>query len=430
MTKKRVVITGIGMLTPIGTTNEFWKNCLSHVSGISKFKQLEAHTFETKLCGKVNFNLFHQYMPPTVLRRTDRFVHLGLTATHMALKDARLDTTSTHPDSIGVCIGSGLGGIPFHEEQILAACNKGFRRMYPLTIPKVSPNSVSTHISVMYGLKGPNLTISTACASSSHAIGQAYKLIQQGETRLMITGGAEAPLTPFTFAAYEALQLLSSHQNDPADAVKPFDRERDGFVLSEGAAILILEELTNAIAREAYIYAEVKGYACNSSAFNPITPQPDGGDGAAVIAAALEDAETLPHAIDYINAHGTATSSNDLAETNAIKAAFGPHAYNIPVSSIKGLIGHTVGAAGAIDAATSILAITHNTIPPTANCKNNDPLCDLDYVPGTPRFARLNTVMSNSFGMGGNNSSLIFVRYNNGIPHNIEYDWPKNCPKN
>jgi 3-oxoacyl-[acyl-carrier-protein] synthase II len=410
-----VVVTGIGVAAPNGVGKEqFWAALSAGHSGIARVTDFDVSKLNSQICGRVTHLDVRKYLTPLLIKRTDRFVHLGLAAAKMAIDDARINTDNLCKERAAVCIGSGLGGQAFHEEQIIAGYQKGRDRLHPLCVPKITPNSIASHISILFGFKGPNLTVSTACASGTHAIGESVRIIQKGSADVVITGGAEAPLTPFTFAAFSALQALSQRNGQPQHASRPFDKGRDGFVLSEGAAILILEELSHAIRRRARIYGQVAGYACNSGAYNIVSPEPSGSDCAVTIKKALEDAQVDPKEIDYINAHGTSTPSSDAAETKAIKKAFGEFAYNIPVSSIKSMIGHTIGAAGAIDAVAGILSITNNLIPPTINLTSPDNECDLDYVPNKARCARVNTVLSNSFGFGNNNSCIVLKRFSKG----------------
>ena len=348
-------------------------------------------------------------MPEEIAKRVDRFVHFGLACADMALRQSGLEVGSEDTNRIGVIMGSGLGGLLFHEEQIVAAFDRGAHRVNPASVARISPNAVASHIAIRYGLKGPNLVISTACASGAHAIGEAFRKVQYGEVDMCFTGGVEAPFSEFNFAAYCALRVLSKNNAHPAAASRPFELARDGFVMSEGGAVLILEERDRALARGASILAEISGYAGNSGAHHMVMPDPDGADAARVMAAALKDAGL--QRVDYINAHATSTRANDAAETKAIKAVFGDEARAIPVSSTKSMIGHAIGAAGAIEAVVCVKALQDQVIPPTINLDNPDPACDLDYVPHRSRPSTLEHVMSNSFGFGNCNVALIFSRY-------------------
>lgn len=413
MKKRRVVITGLGVVSSIGIgKEEFWQANLEGKSGIDLVKSFDVSLFNSKIASQVkNFNPL-KFIPEQVAKRVDRFVQLGLASTKLALDDSKINLDKEDRTTIGVIIGSGLGGVLFHEEQILAGFEKGPHRLNPLCVPKISPNAVSSHIAILYNLSGPNLVISTACSSSTIAIGEAFRKIQNNEIDLSITGGSEAPLTQFTFGAYEALRVLSRRNSSPQQASRPFDKKRDGFVLGEGAAILVLEELEHAKKRNAKIYAEIIGYSSNSGAYHMVMPKPDASDTVSAIVKALKDANLKPKDIDYINAHGTSTIQNDRIETRAIKEVFSNYAYKIPVSSTKSMLGHTIGAAGAIEAVSCCLAIENQIIPPTINYQYKDPECDLDYVPNKPRKAKIKTVLSNSFGFGSNNACLIFRRYN------------------
>ncbi len=409
---RRVLITGIGIIAPNGIgKDEFWKSNVEGVSGIARIEKIDTSQLETKIAGEVkNFDP-SLYIEKSKLRILDRFAHLGVSSAKMALDDSGLNLAKINPEKAGVCVGSGLGGVLFHEEQIMEMKESGLRKANPLGVVKVMPNAVNSHISVELGLKGPNLTISTACSSGTHSIGEAFNLIRYGKTDVMIAGGAEAPLTPFTFSAYNSLRVMSRNNDDPAKASRPFDKERDGFVLSEGAGFVILEEMSHALDRGADIYSEVIGYGLNCSGYHIVKPNPEGKDMSAVMKLAIEDAGIYIKDIDYINAHGTATRTNDPAETKAIKDAFGDYAYKIPISSTKSMTGHTIGAAGAIGTVVSALVIKNGVIPPTINYENPDPECDLDYVPNVARESDVNIALINSFGFGGSNASIIIKKF-------------------
>jgi 3-oxoacyl-[acyl-carrier-protein] synthase II len=409
---RRVVITGIGIISPNGIgKNEFWNSNIGGVSGISSIEKIDTSQLETKIAGEVKNFKPSLYIEKSKIKMLDRFAALGVSSAKMALDDSSLDLEKINPEKVGVCVGSGLGGVLFHEEQIMAMNEFGLRKANPLGIVKVMPNAINSHISVELGLKGPNLTISTACSSGAHSIGEAFNLIRYGKAEVMIAGGAEAPLTPFTFSAYNSLRVMSRKNDCPEKASRPFDKERDGFVLAEGAGFVILEEMTFALSRGADIYSEVIGYGMNSSAYHVVIPNPEGKDMSAVMGLAIEDAGIKKRDIDYINAHGTATRANDLAETKAIKDAFGDYAYKIPISSTKSMTGHTIGAAGAIGVVASSLAVKSQIIPPTINYETPDPDCDLDYVPNVAREGKLNYALINSFGFGGSNASLIIKKF-------------------
>ena len=409
MKKRRVVITGLGVVAcnGIGRDN-FWQANVQGRSGIGKITRFDAEVFDTHIAGEVRDFDPSQFMPAEVAKKVDRFVHFGLACSEMAMQDSQLDIGSLDKNRVGVVIGSGLGGMMFHEEQMVAILEKGANRINPSSVPRISPNAVSSHIAIRYGFLGPNMVISTACASASHAIGEAFRKIQWGDMDICVTGGVEAPITRLNFGAYCALRVVSKKNDPPEAASRPFDLERDGFVLSEGGGGLILEELSHALKRNAPIYAEVTGYSSNSGARHMVMPDVTGDDAARVMADALKDAGIDRTKVDYINAHATSTVQNDRAETKAIKNVFGQQAYKIPVSSTKSMIGHSLGAAGGIEAVVCALAIRNKFIPPTINYKHKDPECDLDYVPLEGRPARLDTVISNSFGFGNCNACIVF----------------------
>lgn len=412
MFKRRVVITGVGVVAPNGIgKQEFWQANISGVSGVEKITAFDVSNLDSKIYAPVKDFSHLNYIPKEESRKVDRFVHLGLASTKMALDDSGLDLEKVDLDRFGVIIGSGLGGSLFHEEQMLAAYEKGSHRLNARCVPRISPNAVASHIAIQYGLLGPNMVISNACASGTYALGQAFRSIQNNDMDSCISGGAEAPLSEFNFGAYCVLKVLSRRNDSPQEASRPFDKQRDGFVLGEGSAMLVLEELKYALKRNARIYAEIIGYGANSGAYHIVMPEPTGRDAVKAMCSALKDAGLKPQDIDYINAHGTSTTLNDKAETLAIKEVFGDYAYKIPVSSTKSMIGHSLGAAGAIEAVVSALTIENNLIPPTINYKYPDPDCDLDYVPNQARQAKVNTALSNSFGFGNCNACLILKRY-------------------
>jgi 3-oxoacyl-[acyl-carrier-protein] synthase II len=414
MNMRRVVITGIGIISPNGIGKKaFWQSNIEGKSGVAIVERIDTSQLETKIAGEIkNFNP-SLYIEKSKIKMLDRYAQLGVLAAKMALDDSALDLNKVNPEKAGVCVGSGLGGVLFHEEQMMAMNELGLRKANPMGVVKVMPNAINSHISVELGLKGPNLTISTACSSGAHSIGEAFNLVRYGRADVMVAGGAEAPLTPFTFSAYNSLRVMSRKNDYPERASRPFDKERDGFVLAEGAGFVILEEMSLALARGADVYSEVIGYGMNSSAYHIVIPNPEGKDMSVVMGLAIEDAGIESKDIDYINAHGTATRANDVAETKAIKDAFGDYAYKIPISSTKSMTGHTIGAAGAIGVIASALAIKNKIIPPTINYETPDPDCDLDYVPNVAREVNLNNALINSFGFGGSNASLIIKQFKN-----------------
>jgi len=404
-----VVITGVGVVACNGIgRDDFWKANMEGRSGIVNITSFNTDDFETKIAGEIRGFDPTQYIPAEIAKKVDRFVHFGLACSEMAMQDSKLDLSIEDKNRIGVIIGSGLGGMLFHEEQMVAIFERGANRINPSSVPRISPNAVSSHIAIRYGLLGPNMVISTACASGSHAVGEAFRKIQWGDMDICVTGGVEATLTRLNFGAYCALRVLSKKNDVPEAASRPFDLKRDGFVIAEGGGGIILEELNHALQRNAPIYAEVTGYASNSGARHMVMPDVSGDDAARVMADALKDAGIDRKNVDYINAHATSTVQNDRAETKAIKTVFGEQAYKIPISSTKSMIGHSLGAAGGIEAVVCALAIKNNFIPPTINYKDKDPECDLDYVPHEGRRAQLKNVLSNSFGFGNCNACIAF----------------------
>ncbi|MEK6563999.1 MAG: beta-ketoacyl-ACP synthase II [Candidatus Omnitrophota bacterium] len=406
MKQRRVVITGLGVIAANGIGKKaFWDANCNGVSGVGPIKAFDASCFRSKIAGYVNNFEPSKYMEEVTASKIDRFSQFAIACTKMALDDSRLPSSSKDPYRVGVFLGSGLGGMFFYEKQILAMQEFGHSKTHPASLLRVMPSAPSAHVSMEFNCKGPNLTISTACSSSNHAIGQALERIRQNKADVIFAGGTESPLVFYTFAGFDALRVMSTQ------ACRPFDRERDGFVMGEGAAILVLEELGHALERKAKIYAELSGYGASCAAGHMVMPEPKGKDAARTMALALKDACLKPQDVDYINAHGTATQANDKAETKAIKEVFGKNAYKIPVSSTKSMIGHAMGAAGAIEAVASCLAIEHNVIPPTINYHTPDPDCDLDYVPNKGRKHQVDVVLSNAFAFGGNNASVILKRY-------------------
>jgi 3-oxoacyl-[acyl-carrier-protein] synthase II len=407
MNKCRVVITGLGVVACNGVgVDAFWRANAEGRSGISIIDAFDTEGFAPKIGGQVRDFDPLQFMPAETAKRVDRFVHFGLASAEMALAQSQLAMATEDPERIAVIIGSGIGGALFHEEQMIAAFDRGAHRMNPLAIPRISPNAVASQIAIRYGFKGPNFVISSACASGAHAIGESFRKIQYGEVDVCFTGGVEAPFSRFNFGAYCALRVLSKNNDNPTAASRPFDNTRDGFVMGEGGAVLVLEEREHALKRGAPILAEIVGYSSNSGAHHMVMPDPAGADAARVMANAMKDAGLSR--VDYINAHATSTKANDAAETKAIKAVFGSDAYQIPISATKSMIGHALGAAGAIEAVVCVKALGEQFIPPTINLEQPDPDCDLDYVPRQGRPAKLQTALSNSFGFGNCNVSLIF----------------------
>lgn len=411
--KRRVVITGLGVVAPNGIgKDEFWEANITGKSGVKKITSFDTSGYHSKIAAEIQDFDPRKYMPESVAKRTDRYAQLGIAAARLAVEDSKLNLDGENKYKIGVCTGTGLGGILFHEQQIASIQAGGPGKAHPLCVPKISPNAVPSQIAIQLDLKGVNLAISTACASSTNALGQAFDLIKAKRADIVVAGGTEAPITPFTFAAYDALRVLSTKRNDiPHEASRPFDKDRDGFVMGEGAGILILEDYEHAKKRGAHIYAEIIGYGATSGAYHMVMPDPSGDDAVRVMKLALQDANIDPADIDYINAHGTSTHANDKIETQAIKAVFEKNAYRIPISSTKSMTGHLIGAAGSIEAIVCALVIKNNIIPPTINYQHKDPECDLDYVPNEARKQKIDVVISNSFGFGSCNACIVLRRW-------------------
>ena len=409
--KRRVVVTGIGAITPVGIGKEaMWDALARGVSGIGPITRFDASDYPTRFAGEVRDFDPTAYMDRKDARRLDRFIQYAWAATQMALADANLDPTKVDGERMGVIIGSGIGGIETLEQQMRVLAERGPDRVSPFLVPMMIPDMASGYVSIQIGAKAHNACTVTACASGSNAIGDAARIIQRGEADIMITGGTEASVTPVALAGFSAARALSTRNDAPQKASRPFDKERDGFVLAEGAGILVLESLEHAQARGARIYGEVAGYACTGDAYHITQPAPEGEGAYRAIRRALEDAEVSPDEIDYINAHGTSTEYNDYFETLAIKRALGEAAYRVPISSTKSMTGHLLGAAGAVEAIVCLLAMERGLIPPTINHEVPDPGCDLDYVPNVARPAKVDVAVSNSFGFGGHNAVLVLRR--------------------
>jgi len=409
--KRRVVITGMGVITPLGHDLEtLWNNLMAGKSGVSHIDSFDASEFPTRIAASIRDFDPEQYIDKKDARRMDRFVHFAVAASKLALQDAGLDVqTGADPERVGVYIGSGIGGLGTWEEQHKILLEKGPKRVSPFFIPMMIANMASGQVSMLTGAKGPNSTAVTACATGTHSIGDSFKLIQRGEADVMICGGAEATIRPTGMAGFCALRAMSTRNDEPEKASRPFDADRDGFVMGEGSGILILEELEHARKRGARIYAEVIGYGMSGDAYHVTDPDPQGA--ARCMKNALRDAGISPSEVDYINAHGTSTPIGDKSETAAIKMAFGDHAYKLAVSSTKSMTGHLLGAAGGVEAVITGLTIYHGMIPPTINLERPDPECDLDYVPNRPRKADVRTAISNSFGFGGHNATIVLRQY-------------------
>jgi 3-oxoacyl-[acyl-carrier-protein] synthase II len=413
--QRRVVVTGLGLVTPLAIgTEETWQKILAGESGIRTIQKFDASGFKTQIAGEVlDFNA-EDWMPKKKIKRLDVFIHFGLAATRMAWEMAGLPERLD--DKLGArtgCImGVGLGGLQSLEETIPQVAEKGAEsRVSPFFIPKLIGNMLPGEVSMEFGAKGSNLCISTACAAGTHAVGEAMKTIQRGQADMMVCGGAEAVVTPVTLQGFGSAKAISTRNDDPARASRPFDADRDGFVMSEGSGVLILEALEAAQERGAKIIAEIVGYGLSSDGYHMTAPDPTGDGYVRCMGMAMEDAGYRPEDLDYINAHGTSTGLNDLTETLAIKALLGDHAKKLAVSSTKSMIGHMLGATGGVEAALSVLAVRDQVMPPTINYTTPDPECDLDYVPNVKREGRVRSVLSNSFGFGGTNASVIFAQY-------------------
>lgn len=409
--KRRVVITGLGVLASNGIGKDlFWEANIQGRASVGPISKFDASAYQTRIAAQLKGFDPLQFMSEGMASRVDEFAQYALATARMAQKDSALKLEEEDPHRLGVVIGSGLGGMFFYEKQISAVIAHGPKKAHPSSVLRVMPNAPSGVVSIELGLKGPNMTVATACASGNHAIGQAYEMIAWNKADVLFAGGSEAPIVPYTFAAFDNMRVMSRRNDTPQEASRPFDKNRDGFVMGEGSGMLVLEELEHAQRRNATIYAEIVGYALTSGAQHMVIPIADGEDAARTMRLALADAGLEPSQVDYINAHGTSTTANDKAETLAIKDIFKQQAYKIPVSSTKSMIGHTIGAAAAIEAVVCCLAIQNNIIPPTINYQQTDGECDLDYVPNVARQHKVDVALSNSFGFGSNNATLIFRR--------------------
>jgi len=409
LSKRRVVITGLGIVSPVGSTiQSAWDNITAGRSGITPIDVFDASEMPVRISGAVRDFNADDYITPKDQRKMDTFVHYGIAAGLQAIKDSGLEVTEQNAERIGVAIGSGIGGLPYIEKSHTAYLNGGARKISPFFVPSAIINMVAGNLSIMCGLKGPNISIVSACATGTHNIGDAARMIMYGDVDVMVAGGAEMATTPLGIGGFAAARALSTRNDDPARASRPWDKDRDGFVLGDGAGALVLEEYEHAKARGAQIYCELAGFGWNSDAYHMTQPSA-GGEGAAnCMLMALRDAGLNPTDVDYINAHGTSTPAGDVAETMAAKRALGDHAYKVAISSTKSMTGHLLGAAGGVEAVFLALAMKHGVIPPTINLDNPDPECDLDYVPNTAREMKINVGLSNSFGFGGTNGTLVF----------------------
>lgn len=410
--KKRVVITGLGCVTPVGNgKDKFWSNIKNGVCGIDTLTRFDATSFQTQVAAQVNDFNGEDYINKKELKRLDRFTQYAIASAKMAVKDSKLNLESVNRDRVGVIIGSGIGGVETIEEQHNILLNKGNKRVSPFFVPMMIGNMAAGQVSIHLGAKGPNTNVSTACASGTHSIGDAFKTIQRGNADIMVAGGSEAAITPLAFSGFCNMKAMSTRNDDPKTSSRPFDKDRDGFVMGEGAGIVILEELEHALSRNAKIYAEVVGYGLTADAYHMTTPAEDGDGATRSMIMALEDGNVPLDEVDYINAHGTSTPYNDRLETLAIKNVFKEKAYNLCVSSTKSMTGHLLGAAGAVEAVICAMSIDDKFIPPTINVQNIDEDLDLDYVLNKGREKEVRYAMSNSLGFGGHNATLVFKKY-------------------
>ena len=410
-TTRKVVVTGLGIISPVGNgLSAAWSSITAGRSGIVRISKFDASPFTSQIAGEVKDFDPAQYLPAKEARRFDTFIHYGLAAGIDAMKDAGLDLDKLDRDMIGVCIGSGIGGLPLIEDTHNALLAGGPRKISPFFVPGSIINMISGQLSIMYGLRGPNISVVTACTTANHSIGEAGRLIEYGDADIMIAGGAESTVSALGIGGFCAARALSSRNDDPAAASRPWDKDRDGFVMGEGAGVLVLEEYEHAKARGARIYCELAGYGMSADANHITAPCEDGAGAVRCMRNALRNAGLNADQVDYVNAHGTSTPLGDIAETVAVKNCFGDHAKKLAVSSTKSMTGRLLGAAGGIEAVFSVLAIRDQIAPPTINLVNQDPACDLDYVPNTARPMKIDVALSNSFGFGGTNGSLVFRR--------------------
>jgi 3-oxoacyl-[acyl-carrier-protein] synthase II len=410
--KKRVVVTGIGAITPIGNTPaEYWEGLSNGLSGIGPITLFDASHHKCRIAGEVKGFDPHNYLDSKDAKRMDRFAQFAVSASLQALADAQFVINELNAEQVGVIIGTGIGGIKVLEDQQTVYLNRGPDRCSPFMVPMMIANMAAGLTAIHIGAKGPNTCPVTACAAGSNAVGDAFRMIQRGYAQAMICGGAEAAITPLAVAGFAAARTLSMRNDDPAHASRPFERDRDGFVMGEGAGILLLEELEHARSRGARIYAEIVGYGMTCDAYHMTSPVPGGEGATRAMQLALKDALLNPEQVNYINAHGTSTAMNDTTETAAMKKALADHAYKVAISSTKSMTGHLLGGSGGIEAVATTLAIVNDKLPPTINLENPDPECDLDYVPNVSRTQQVNVALSNSFGFGGHNVTLVFQKF-------------------
>jgi 3-oxoacyl-[acyl-carrier-protein] synthase II len=410
---RRVVITGLGVITPIGNElDTFWRNLQNGVSGIGKITAMDTTGYDCQIAGEVrNFQAKDVFNNPKDVRRTDRYTHLAMAAAKMAMRDGGVDMEKLNRHRFGAIISSGIGGLKTLEDQHSTLLNKGPSRVSAFTIPMLISNMASGLISMEFGLQGPNFCIVTACATSNNAIGESWRIIKFGDADIFLAGGAEASIIPIGLAGFSAMKALSTRNDEPERASRPFDRDRDGFVMGEGAGVVVVEELEHAKARSARIYCELTGYGLSADAHHMTAPPPDGEGAVRAMRMALAHAKTTPEQIDYVNAHATSTGLGDICETRAIKTVFGEQASKVSISATKSMTGHLLGGAGAIETAACALAIRDSVIPPTINLENPDPECDLDYTANVARQKKIHVALNNSFGFGGHNATLVIAEY-------------------
>lgn len=409
--ERRVVVTGLGCISPVGNTvTDTWNALLAGKSGIAKISLFDATPFSTQIAGEVKGFCIEDYIPAKEARHMDRFIHLGMAAGIQALQDSGLVVTEANADRIGVIIGSGIGGLPMIEETHAELTKRGPRRVSPFFVPASIINMISGNLSIKYGLRGPNIAIVSACTTGLHSIGEAGRMIEYGDADVMIAGGAESTVSPLGLGGFAAARALSQRNDDPATASRPWDKDRDGFVLGEGAGVLVLEEYEHAKARGARIYAELRGFGMSADAHHMTSPLEDGSGAKRCMDAAMRNAGINADQVDYVNAHGTSTPLGDLAETVAIKSALGDHAKKVVVNSTKSMTGHLLGGAGGLESVVTVLSIYNQVSPPTINIFSQDEACDLDYCANTARDMKIDFALKNSFGFGGTNGTLVFAR--------------------
>lgn len=412
MTRRRIVVTGLGMVSPVGNNiPDSWNNIVAGRSGIGPITCFDCSDFQTRFGGTIKDFDATDYIPKKDLKKMDPFIHLGMAAGIQAIEDSRLEITPQNAERIGASIGSGIGGLPGIERSYAAYMDGGPRKISPFFVPSNIINMISGNLSIHYGFKGPNYAIVTACSTGAHCIGDAARLIERGDVDVMVAGGAEQATCVLGIGGFGAARALSTRNDEPQRASRPWDAERDGFVLADGAGVMVIEALEHAEARGAKVYAELVGFGWNGDAHHMTAPSSDGSGAARCMELAMRDAGISPEQVDYINAHGTSTPAGDIAETMAVKRAFGAHAHKLAVSSTKSMIGHALGAAGGIEAIFTVLAVQNGIAPPTINLENPDPACDLDYVPNAAREMPIEIALSNSFGFGGTNATVCFKRF-------------------